>query len=180
MLACLVQMAREPDNIPSAVGADADAARETLSTLKGLGSSLAPSSWIINSKAINQFLESSIEMKPSGGGLSAMGARFQRAFVKLNHGSFVLGIDQKLLGADLYFLLNLDPQITGAGLGVRPTGGAIGRMPVHPTLMPIFLRLFGPVAAGLSQPLELLRKANSVTVTPDDATLKWPGTGKTP
>ena len=179
-LACLIQMVREPDNIPAAVGADAAAALETFSTLKGLESSLAPSSWIINSKAINQFLESTIKMKPSEAGLPAMGARFERAFVKLNKGSFVLGIDQKFLGADLYFLLDLDPQITEAGLGVKPTGGSIGRVPVHPALMSAFLRLFEPVTVGLFQPLELLRKANSVTITLDDATLKWPGTGKTP
>ena len=179
-LACLVQMVREPDAIPAVVGVDKAAAHETFSTLKGLCSSRTPSSWIVNSKAINQFLESTIEMKPVEGGLPAMGARFQRAFVKLNKGSFAFCIDQQFFGADLYFSLDLDPQITGAGLDVKPAGGSIGRMPVHPALMPVFLRLFEPAIAGLFQPLEFLRKANSVTITPDDATLKWPGTGKTP
>ncbi|MEI8310858.1 MAG: hypothetical protein WCH98_08890, partial [Verrucomicrobiota bacterium] len=99
--------------------------------------------------------------------------------VKLHKGSLMLCIDQKFLGANLYFLLDLEPEQAGSGMGVRPTGGGIGRMPVHPILMPVFLRLFAPAIAGVSQPLELLKKAKSVTITPDDATLQWPGTGTT-
>jgi len=177
-LACLIQMVREPDAIPAPVGTDTLAAHETFSTLRDLGASPKAISWTVNSKAINQFLESTIEMKPNDAGFSSLSARFQRAFVKLNKGSFALCIDQKFFGAHLYFLLDLKPEITASGLGAKPAGGAIGRMPVHPALLPVFLRLFKPAITGLSQPLELLKKAKSVTITPDDATLKWPGTGK--
>lgn len=180
MLASLIQMVREPDNIPAPVGTDTSAAHETFSTLKDLGSSPKAISWTINSKAINQFLESTIEMKPSDAGNSALSARFQRAFVKLNKGSFVLCVDQKFFGTHLYILLDVKPESTATGLGAKPAGGAIGRMPIHPVLMPVFLRLFEPTITGLSQPLELLKKAKSVTITPDDATLQWPGTGKKP
>ena len=179
-LACLIQMVREPDNIPAAVGVDTAAAHETFSTLKELGASSKPISWTVNAKAINQYLESTIEMKPGEPGISSMSARFQRAFVKLHKGSLTLYIDQKFIGADLYFFLNLEPEKAGPGVGVRPTGGGIGRLPVHPLLVPAFLRLFAPVISGVSQPLEFLKKAKSVTITPDDATLQWPGTGTTP
>ncbi|MEI8311137.1 MAG: zinc ribbon domain-containing protein, partial [Verrucomicrobiota bacterium] len=63
-LACLIQMVREPDSIPAAVGIDTAAAHETFSTLKELGASPKPISWTVNAKAINQYLESTIEMKP--------------------------------------------------------------------------------------------------------------------
>jgi hypothetical protein len=106
-----------------------------------------------------------------------MSASFQRAFVRLHRGNFSLSIDQKFLGANLYFVLEFEPVVTGAGLDARPTGGAIGRMPVHPALLPVFLRLFEPTITGLSQPLECIQKVKSVTITPDDATLQWPGTG---
>jgi hypothetical protein len=180
MLACLIQMVREPDNIPAAVGVDTAAAHETFSTLKDLCTSSKPISWTLNSKAINQFLESSIEMKPAEAGLPALSARFQRAFVKLHKGNLTLYVEQKFLGADLYFLLDLEPEIADSALGVRPTGGGVGRLPVHPVLMPVFLRLFEPTIAGLSQPLEFLKKAKSVAITPDDATLQWPCTGTKP
>jgi len=180
MLACLIQMAREPDNVPAPVGADTLAAHETFSTLKDLGASPKAISWTINSKAINQFLESTIEMKPNDAGVSSLSARFQRAFIKLKKGSFALCVDQKFFGTHLYFLLDFDPVTSASGLGAKPVGGAIGRMPIHPALMPVFLRLFEPAITGLAQPLELLKKAKSVTITPDDATLQWPGTGKIP
>jgi len=179
-LACLIQMVREPDAIPAPVGIDSSAARETFSTLMDLRASPKPISWTVNSKAINQFLESTIQMKPNDAGASAMSARFQRAFVQLKKGSFALCVDQKFFGTHLYFLLDLEPEITASGLGAKPAGGAVGRMPVHPALMPVFLRLFEPVITGLSQPLELLKKVNSVTITPGDATLQWPGTVKKP
>ncbi|MEI6493167.1 MAG: hypothetical protein WCO94_11515 [Verrucomicrobiota bacterium] len=180
MLACLIQMARKPDNIPAAVGVDTSAAHETQATLKDLGASSKATSWTVNSKAINQYLESSIEMTSADAGVSAISARFQRAFVNLHKGSFTLYVDQKFLGVNLYFILDLEPEKSGAGLGAKPTGGGIGRLPVHPVLMPAFLKLFEPVLAGLSQPLKILRTANSVTITPEDATFQWPGTGKTP
>ncbi|MFA7345662.1 MAG: zinc ribbon domain-containing protein [Terrimicrobiaceae bacterium] len=179
-LACMIQMVRAPDNVPAPAGADTSAARETFSTLKELAESAKPISWTVNSKAVNQFLESTIEMKPNETGLSALTARFQRAFVNLHQGSLTLCVDQKFLGADLYFLLDVVPEKSGPGLGARVTGGGIGRLPVHPALLPVFQRLFTPVLAGLSQPLDILKKAKSATITPDDATLQWPGTGKKP
>ena len=179
-LACLIQMARKPDNVPPAVGIDTAAARETFVTLRELGSSATPIKWTVNGKAINQFVETTIGMKRSDLGASVMSARFQRAFVNLHKGSFALSIEQKFLGTDLYFLLEFEPAVTESGLRAKPTGGAIGRLPVHPALAPVFLRLFEPTIAGLSQPLELLKKAKSVTITPDAATLQWPGTGTKP
>ena len=177
-LACVIQMVRQPDEIPPAVGGKTSAAHETFSTLKNLVSSPVPIGWTVNTKAINQFLESTIEMQPAEPGLSTLSAKFQRAIVKLHKGNFSFFVDQKFLGADLYFGLNLEPVNSGAGLGVKATGGSIGRLPVHPALLPFFVRLFQPVIAGLVQPLDLLKQAKSVTITPDDATLKWPGTGQ--
>ncbi len=176
-IACVIQMVRAPDNIPPAVGIDTAATHETFTTLKDLVGSPKPISWTVNSKAINQFLETTIEMKPANPGISGMSAIFQRAFVNLHHGNFSLSIDQKFLGTNLYFVMEFEPVVTGSGLSARPTGGAIGRMPVHPALLPVFLRLFEPTITGLSQPLECIKKAKSVTITPDDATLQWPGTG---
>ncbi|MFZ4776504.1 MAG: hypothetical protein ACOYM3_14120 [Terrimicrobiaceae bacterium] len=177
ILACFIQMAREPDHIPAAVGIDTAAANETFATLRELTSSPKPSSWTINSKAVNQFLETTIQMKASGSGQTLMNAEFQRAFVLFEAGSFQLGIDQKFLGQHLYLLLNIRPESTDSGLAATLAGGSIGRMPVHPALVPVFLRLFEPTITGLSQPIELLKRVKSVTITPEDATLKWPGTG---
>jgi hypothetical protein len=177
MLACVIQMVRPPDNIPPALGIDAAATQETFTTLKDLAQSPKPISWTVNSKAINQFLETSIEMKPVEAGISGMNASFQRAFVKLHRGNFALLIDQKFLGANLYFALEFEPEAAGAGLSARPTGGAIGRMPIHPAFLPVFLRLFETTLDALTPPLAFVKKAKSVAITPQDVTLQWPGTG---
>lgn len=179
MLACLIQMVRKPDGVPPVLGVDPSAARETLTTLQKLGESPKPVSWIVNSKAINQYLESSIQMEAADPSVSGISAKFQRAFIVLHKGGCALFIDQVFLGANLYYMVNLEPEKSPSGLELKPTGGGIGRLPVHPALMPVFLRLFEPVRLGLSQSLKILRGANSVTITPEDATLQWPGTGNT-
>ena len=176
-LAAVVQMVRSPDNVPAPLGINTSAAHETFSTLEDLVASPKAISWTLNSKAINQFLETTIEMKPGSSGNSNLSARFQRAFIILHKGSFALCVDQRFMSSNLYFLLEVEPVITDSGLGAKPVGGAIGRMPVHPALLPVFLRLFEPTITGLAQPLDLLKKAKSVAITPDDATLQWPGTG---
>lgn len=178
LLACLVQMCREPDGVPAPVGLDSAAASGSLSILKGLATAPTPSTWAISSRSANQFLETFIEMKPSGDGSRGLGAEFERAFVVLRSGSLALGIEEKFLGRNLYLLLNIQPQASGAGMEARFTGGSIGRLPVHPALVPFFIRIFQPTLEGLSQPVELLKRANEVTITPEDATLQWSGTGK--
>lgn len=181
LLAAIIQMAREPDNIPPKVGASAGAtgaASATLSTLRELVTSPQPSSWTVNGKAINQFLETTIQMKPSIVDASAVTVEFQRAFVQLQEGSFQLGIEQKFLERHFYFLLEGQPEASGSGLEVKWSGGSIGRLPVHPALIPVFLRLFQPTITGLAQPLDLLRQTSLVKITPVDATFQCPGTGK--
>lgn len=117
-------------------------------------------------------------MKPSTVDASAVTVEFQRAFVQLQEGSFQLGIEQKFLERNIYFLLEGQPEASGSGLDVKWSGGSIGRLPVHPALIPVFLRLFQPTITGLAQPLDLLRQTSSVKISPVDATFQCPGTGK--
>jgi hypothetical protein len=177
-LAAIIQMVRPPDNIPAPVGINSAAAHETFTTLQDLAASPKAISWIVNSKAINQYLETTIEMKTDGASTSKLSVRFKRCLVLLHEGSFSLAIEQQFLGASLYFVLNLEPVSTGSGCEVKQLGGAIGRLPIHPSLLPTFLRLFQPTLDGLAEPIAILSHAKSVTVTPSDATLQWSGTGK--
>lgn len=179
LLACMVQIFREPDHLPPASGIDVSAANGSLSVLKGLATAATPAKWAINNRIANQFLETTVEMKSANGAIPApLEVEFQRAFVLFRSGSFGLGVDQKFLGRDFYFVLNVEPENSGSGLGARLNGGSIGRLPVHPALTPVFLKFFQPTIAGLSGPVEYLKQAKSVIITPDDATLEWAGTGK--
>jgi len=172
ILAAVIQMAREPQGVPAAASASAAAVEETITTLRSSGESVRAISWTINQSAVNEFLATTIQMDSSAG---TGGAKFERAFVILNTGSLDLGIEQKLFGRSLFFLLNVTPEPTDAGLGARVTGGAIGRLPIHPRLLPVFMRFFDQTIAGLAQPLELLRGVKSAAVKPGDVTLQWAG-----
>jgi|GEM_PF-2237719 len=172
ILAAVIQMAREPQGVPAAASASTAAAQEAITTLRSSGESVRAISWTINQSAVNEFLATTIQMDSSA---VTGGARFERAFVILNAGSLDLGIEQKLFERSLFFLLNVTPEPTDAGLGARVTGGAIGRLPIHPRLLPVFMRFFDQTIAGLAQPLELLRGVKSAAVKPGDVTLQWAG-----
>ncbi|MEI6279151.1 MAG: hypothetical protein WCQ16_07195 [Verrucomicrobiae bacterium] len=175
ILAGVVQMAREPDRIPPCCAANASVAGEMLAALRELASSKRPISWTINQTAVNEFLATTIRMKPSDSTWSGPGAKFQRAFVRMDTGRLALGVEQQFLGRRLYFFLDVIPEPSPQGMGAKVVGGTIGRLPVPPVLLPAFLRLFEPTISGLSQPLALIRQAKSVTVNPVDATLQWAG-----
>lgn len=173
ILAGMIQMAREPDQIPPRSGASDTGARETLATLRELGSSTRPIRWTINQNAANEFLATTIQMEQSN---SLLQVKFGRAFVRLDTGRLTCGIEQQFLGRSLYLLLDVVPEASPQGLDAKVVGGAIGRLPVPPALLPVFMRLFQPMITGLAQPLDLIRQAKSVAVTPTDVTLQWAGT----
>jgi hypothetical protein len=172
VLAAVIEMAREPRGVPPGASANSAGAQETVATLRASGESVRPISWTVNQNAINEFLATTIQMDSSVG---SGGARFERAFVILNSGSLDLGIEQKLLGRSLFFLLHVTPEPTDAGLTARVTGGAIGRLPIHPRLLPVLMRFFDQTITGLAQPLELLRGVKSAVLKPGDVTLQWAG-----
>jgi len=176
ILAGMIQMAREPDRIPPRSSANAGAADETLDTLHALNSSMRPVSWTINQNAANEFLATTIQMESPTGGNNGLRATFQRAFVRLDTGRLTLGVEQQFLSRSFYFLLDAVPEPLPQGMGTKVVGGAIGRLPVPPVLLPVFMRFFQPTVAGLAQPLGLIRRAKSVTVKPEDVTLQWAGT----
>jgi hypothetical protein len=175
ILAGMIEMVREPDRIPPRSSANAGAASETLDTLHALNSSTRPVSWTINQNAANEFLATTIEMESTDGGNNGLRATFQRAFVRLDTGRLTLGVEQQFLTRSFYFLLDAVPEPLPQGMGAKVVGGAIGRLPVPPVLLPVFMRFFQPTVAGLAQPLGLIRQAKSVTIKPEDVTLQWAG-----
>lgn len=173
-LAAIIQMARTPDGIPPREGASVANARETLDQLRAAAASPLPTTWVINRTAINEFLVTTIQMESKGG--SGLSAQFQRTFVVLERGSFELGIEQRFLARSLYFLLRGVAEPGDSGMDVRWVGGSIGRLPVHPALLPALEYLYRPSFGGLAQAVEPLAGTRRVTISPADVTFEWPGT----
>jgi len=177
LLAALIQMVREPDNIPSRSGESGSAAQDIYETLRSLSSSTNPGSWTVNQNAINSFLETTIKPASPDSAESMAGAKFQRAFVRLGDGSADFGLEQNFLTRNIYLLLEFQPSPSPEGLGVKVTGGAVGRLPVPEVLLPVFSKLFHSAIAGLGQPLAPVRLARTAAITPGDVTLQWAGSG---
>ena len=175
ILAGMIQMAREPDGIPPRSSANAAVVRETFATLRQMSASPRPISWTVNQNAVNEFLATTIRMEASDLAGKGAAAKFRRSFVRFQTGRLTLGVEQEFLGRSLYFLADVVPAPTAQGMEAKVAGGAIGRLPVHPVLLPNFLRLFQPTITDLAQPLEVIRRAKSVTVQPADVTLQWAG-----
>ncbi len=175
VLAAAIQMEREPDGIPKAVGPNAASAQETLSTLQQMAASKKPISWLVNQQAVNEFLATTIQMEPAAIATYGLGAEFQRAFVRFEAGSLDLGLEQKFLTRSVYFLLKVEAESGGDGLQAKFVGGSIGRLPVHPKLLPLFLRLFQSSITALQPTLELVQKASSAAIQPEDVKLQWAG-----
>lgn len=176
-LAALIQMVREPDSIPSRAGESGSAAQDVYETLRSLASSTHPGSWTVNQSAINSFLETTIKAASPDSAESMVGAKFQRAFVRLGDGRADFGLEQNFFTRNIYLLLKFQPEPSPKGLGVKVTGGAVGRLPVPDVLLPVFLRLFQPAISGLDQPIAPIRRAQTATITPGDVTLQWAGSG---
>lgn len=176
ILAAVIQMARTPDHIPPPVPANSSAAKETFETLKEMAASNRPGQWTLNTSAANQYLATTIAMKPDDGG--GLKAQFQRTFVVPAPNRVTLGVEQVFLGRPIYLLLTCEPEASADGTTARLVAGSIGRLPIHPLLLPAFKRVFEPVLTGLAPALELLRQANSVTLTPEDAALEWSGSAQ--
>lgn len=176
-LAALIQMVREPDNIPPRSGESGSAAQDVYETLRGLASSTHPGSWTVNQNAINSFLETMIKGASPDSAESVVGAKFQRAFVRLGNGCADLGIEQNFLSRNIYLLLEFQPEPSPSGLGAKMTGGAIGRLPVPDVLLPVFSRFFQSTLSGLGQTLAPVRQARTADITPQGVKLQWDGSG---
>lgn len=177
LMAALIQMAREPDGIPPRSGESGSAAQDVYETLKSMASSAHPVSWTVNQNAINSFLETTIKAAAPDSAESVVGAKFQRAFVRLGEGRADFGIEEKFLTRNIYLLLEFQPEPSPGGLGAKVTGGAVGRLPVPGVLLPAFSRLFHSTMSGLVQPLAPVRLARTAAITPRDVKLQWDGSG---
>lgn len=177
LLAALIQMVREPDNIPPRSGESGSAAQDVYETLNAMASSTHPGSWTVNQNAINSFLETTIKAAAPDSAESIIGAKFQRAFVRLGDGCADFGIEENFLTRNIYLLLEFQQESTPRGLDAKITGGAVGRLPVPDVLLPVFSRLFQTTISGLRQPLAPVRLARTATITPQGVRLQWDGSG---
>ena len=172
ILAALIQMARQPDDVPPAQPANEVQAGQLLHTVQVLSGSNYARTVDISQAQANNYLAASIVPDPTTSN-SIFRADFSRAFVVIRSGQLKFFVEQRLFGWPIYMYLISAPEPAGAKASLRVTGGGIGRMPISPRLMPLLEGIMRPVISSTSEAVTVLESADEILFTPSTAKLSW-------
>lgn len=172
ILAALIQMARQPDDVPPAQAANESQAGQLLQTVQVLSGSNYARTLDISQAQANNYLAASIVPDPTTSN-SIFRADFSRAFVAIRSGELKFFVEQRLFSWPISMYLIATPETGGGKASLRVTGGGIGRMPVSPRLMPLLEGIMRPVIASTSEAVTVLESADEIVFTPSMAKLSW-------
>jgi hypothetical protein len=172
LLAVLIQMARPPDGVPPAQPPNEVQAGQLLHAVQVLSGSNYARTTDISQAQANNYLASSIVPDPAGG-KSIFRADFSRAFVVIKSGELEFFVEQRLFGWPIYMYLGAVPENSEGKSSLRVTGGGIGRMALHPRLMPLLEGIMRPVISSTSEAATVLETADEIVLTPAMARLSW-------
>ena len=172
ILAVLIQMARQPDDVPPAQAANEVQAGQLLHTVQVLSGSNYARTIDISQAQANNYLAASIVPDPTTN-TSIFRADFSRAFVVIRAGELKFLVEQRLYGWPIYMYLVTAPEASGGKSSLRVTGGGIGRMPISARLIPLLEGIMRPVIASTSEAITVLESADEVVFAPSMAKLSW-------
>lgn len=168
LVAAMIQMARKPDNIPAAEIVNPGMADGVVSAVES--ASKTGTGLVFNQAQINNFLVARVQAVEDGT-RAVYQPKFIRTFVRLGNGEYRLYVEETVLDWPVYLCLAQVPTASAQGLTKEDVGGWIGRLPIHPVLLPVVQRLVNPVGASALQAAPDFAKATSVSVTPQQITV---------
>ena len=170
LLAVIILILRTPDNVPPAKPVNETLAAKLLELLQTFSTSPYVRTCDVSQDQANNYLAATILPSTEGGGFKAA---FERAFVVLRKGEFDFVAQQRFLGRSVYVRLTVVPLQTEQGTGAKCVAGAIGRLQVHPILLPWLQQTLSPVTAATAAATAVISKASSVILSADSARLSW-------
>ncbi|HEY5812265.1 MAG TPA: zinc ribbon domain-containing protein [Terrimicrobiaceae bacterium] len=173
LLAVGIQMARPPDGLPPAQKINEAEAGQLFHMLQVISAGDYARSIDVSQAQANNYLASSIVPDTAANTKSWFRADFSRAFVVIKSGELDFFVEQRLFGWPIYTYLLTAPAGSSGKLSLRVTGGGIGRMPLHPRLIPLLEVVLRPVIATTSEAAVVLETADDVVLTPEAAKLNW-------
>lgn len=174
ILAAIIQMFRTPDGIPPRQAPNEPQATDLFQQAESFAGSPYPRALPVTTEQINNFLGVRIVSDESAD-QPAYRPRFSRAFVVPGNGQYQFFVEEKLYNWPIYIYLIQVPVAQGNTLVVENVGGGVGRLPVHPKLLPLVQRLVDPVQVSVLDALGTLRNFSGVSVTPQGVSLTWAG-----
>lgn len=173
LFAVVIQMAREPNNVPPVQPANDLQAGQLMHAVQVLSGSNYARTMDISQDQANNYLASSIVPDPANTGISIFRADFSRAFVVIKSGEMDFLVEQRLYGRPIYMYLTAVPESSGGKSSLKVTGGGVGRMPLHPRLLPLLQGIMRPVTSSTSEAAAILETADEIVFTPSMARLNW-------
>lgn len=175
IIAAGIQMARQPENILPGITPNPANAAEVYNQIRSASTTSLQRNVVLAQIQVNNYLASRLVSAPDDGSAAFYKARFERLFVELGTGQYRMVVEQKLNKWPFYISLIQRPVSSASGLSVVSVGGAIGRLPIHPALMPYFEKLFSPNMLESLDVIRFLRTASSVAITPSHVVFTWTG-----
>jgi hypothetical protein len=148
-----------PPDVPPAVKSDEFPPQINLS-LETVTESRQPQSVQFSEEGVNAYLASALKRKKEK--LNHPLIDFERAMVAFTEGNCHVTIERSIFGYSIFSSGDYAVQIAGGKVTASPRSGAIGRMPIHPSVMPYAGFLFSDAVAAMDREHRLLNKAGSI------------------
>lgn len=171
-LAAIIQMFRPPDGLPPAVAANEAQASQVHQMAESYADSPIPRVLQVTTPQVNNFLAARV-VSGDTPDQPAYRPKFVRAFVVPGNGDFRFFIEERLGNWPIEIYLIQYPVASGGAVSFETTGGGIGRLPIHPSLLSVVTRLVDPVLASVSEALASVSNLSGVTITPAGAAISW-------
>jgi hypothetical protein len=148
-----------PPDVPPAVKSEDFPPQINLS-LETLTESRQPQSVQFSEEGVNAYLASALKRKKEK--LNHPLIDFERAIVAFTEGNCHVTIERSIFGYSIFSSGDYAVEIAGGKVTASPRSGAIGRMPILPSVMPYAGFLFSDAVAAMDREHKLLNKAGSV------------------
>jgi hypothetical protein len=156
--AVLVEVLMPPD-VPPPVTAATLPPQINL-TLENLTESKQPQAMQFSEENVNAYVANALKHKKQKLEYPLIG--FERAILGFTEGRCRVVMERSIFGYSVFTSADYDVQISGGKVVVTPKGGALGRLPIHPTVLPYTGFLFSDAVAVMDREHKLLNKLGSI------------------
>lgn len=166
LAAGLVQMFREPADAPPTSNTELSVLLS--SELMNLVNSPQPRALVLTEGGLNATLKNATKAGP--GSI----VKFDRAYVNLTPGKARIGMQQSIWGLPLHSGIGFRPEYKDGVLSPVLVSGNIGRLPVHPAVMPYVsyaFPAFRKLRDGMKREYEYLKELRDIRVEKGRVTL---------
>ena len=148
-----------PPDVPPAAKSEEFPPQINLS-LETLTESRQPQSVQFPEQGVNAYLASALKRKKEK--LNHPLISFERAVVAFTEENCRVTMERSVFGCSIFTSCDYGVQIDGGKVTATPKGGAIGRMPIHPAVLPYAGFLFSDAVAVMDREHKLLNKVGSI------------------